>query len=129
MSEYLPFWPKAAAGAYVVAGNSAYVYSRALPTNGFTEVVLQLQIDADFGVDSDTYVEVIPQISNDGTNWEDQATGTFLLNAGGSYPKEIVEKFTEIGAFMRMKIRLYNGEALGAMYLAPTVMVAGVGRS
>jgi hypothetical protein len=49
MSEYLPFWPKAGIGAYVAnGGNSVVIYSRALPTNGFTEVIIQMEIDATF---------------------------------------------------------------------------------
>jgi len=128
MSEYLPFWPKAAAGAYVGAAGSGYIFSRALPTNGFTEVVLQLQVDADFAPSANSDVQVTPQTSNDGINWADQTSATFKIVGLGTFPKQITEKFTSIAAFMRMKIHIHNGEG-GALYLAPTVMVAGAGRS
>ena len=128
MAEYLPFWPKAAVGAYLANGGDAYIFSRALPTNGFTEVVVELGIDANFGNKVATYVEAIPESSNDGINWEQQASGTFSLAATGTFPKQKVEKYTEVGAFMRIRIKIHNGESIAA-YLAPTVFVAGAGRS
>jgi hypothetical protein len=128
MAEYLPFWPKSAAGAHVGATSTAYVYSKALPTNGFTEVVIELEVDADFSSDPDSYVQVTPQISNDGVNWEDQTSASFHVHAGGTFPAQVTEKFTEIGAFMRMKVHLYNDTG-GAVTMAPTIMIAATGRS
>jgi uncharacterized protein YaiE (UPF0345 family) len=129
MAEYLVFWPKAAAGAYLANGGDAYVYSRALPSNGHTEVVVQLQIDADFGGNANSYVRIYPEIRNDGINWEEQDSGgTFNIPATGTFPKQVTEKYTEIAAFMRMKTRIHNGEGGGA-YMAPTLLLAGVGRS
>jgi len=128
MAQYLPFWPKAALGGYLANTGSSDFFSKALPTNGFTEVVIQMEIDATFGTNVATTVEVVPQISNDGTNWEDLAPSGLSAPANGTYPWQDTEKFTDIGAFMRMKIILTNTE--GAVHYMPaTVHVTGTGRS
>lgn len=84
MAEYLPFWPKAGIGAYVInGGNSVNIYSRALPTNGFTEVVIQMEIDATFGGSgwpAYTTVAVAPQVSNDGVNWKTLSSTLSIAN-------------------------------------------------
>lgn len=127
-SAVLPFWPKAAAMAYLATGSGASIYTKAFPTNGFTEVVIQLGIDADFGVQATTYVQVYPQISNDGINWEEQTSPVLQILSTASFPAIDVEKFTEIGAFMRMRIYLYNNEGAAAWFGA-TIEVTGTGRS
>jgi hypothetical protein len=128
MSEYLPFWPKAAAGAFIATNpGTASVYSRALPTNGFTEVVVQMEIDAAFGADGSTKIDVIPQISNDGVNWKDLTSG-LSINAIGTFPKEDTEKFTDIGAFMRMKMLFTNEDGINTRVFA-TLLVSATGRS
>jgi len=128
MSEYLPFWPKAAMGGYIANANSSVFYSRALPTNGFTEVVIQLQMDATFGTNVATSVGVKPQVSNDGVNWKDQTSPTISILANGTFPAQVTEKFTEIGAFMRMKVTITNTEGAAGQICA-TMMIAGTGRS
>ena len=126
-SQFLPFWPKAALAGYIANANSEDFYSRALPTNGFTEVVLEMQLDATFGTNVDTTIAVVPQISNDGINWEDQAA-VATIAANGTFPSTTIDKYEEIGAFMRMKITLTNTEG-AAMTLGATLYVAGTGRS
>ena len=129
MAEYLPFWPKAGIAGYATGAgesNGALVFSRALPTNGFTEVVVQFEADVKpAGVNCT--IKVTPQVSNDGINWVDntEATLTSLTN-GTTVPFNDSKKFTIIGAFMRMKINLYD---TGANLVAGTVQVAGAGRS
>jgi hypothetical protein len=128
MSEYLPFWPKAGVGAYFTNdAETKYVYSRALPTNGFTEVVVQMGIDAAFGGNAASSIKATPQISNDGVNWKD-ITSTLTILANATFPEQKTEKFTEIGAFMRIRIELYNKEGATKFLMGP-VMVSGAGRS
>jgi len=128
MSEYLPFWPKAAAVSRVGAsgsGNAAVIYTRALPTNGFTEVVAQLEIDADL-LGSANRVDCVPEISNDGVNWQ-AGTGFTTVSAGGTFPAKEVLKITTIGAFMRFKISLWDNT--GAASVGGTIMISAAGRS
>ena len=132
MAEYLPFWPKAGIGAYVNSGGGTEtIYSKALPTNGFTEVVLQMQIDATFGGvvggPPDTTIEVDPQISNDGVNWKDITSSMSIANTS-AFPAQSTEKFTDIGAFMRMKITITSWEAASGP-IAATLQITGAGRS
>ena len=130
MSEYLPFWPKAGVGAYVANAGSASIYSRALPTNGFTEVVIQMEMDATFGSHANTKIDVVPQISNDGVNWKELTSATLQIVSTTTFPAQDTEKFTEIGAFMRMKISISNGEADGlSHWIVATLLVSGAGRS
>jgi len=133
MSEYLPFWPKAWIGAYVTnGGGTAVVYSRALPTNGFTEVIIQMEIDATFGGAAGgppwTTVGVEPQISNDGINWKTLTVTLLSIANNATFPEQATEKFTEIGAFMRMKITITSREAASGTIVA-TLLVSGAGRS
>ena len=130
MSEYLPFWPKAAIGGYVLSATPSYFYSRALPTNGFTEVVMQEEVDADFGSSANTKIEIKPEISNDGVNWKELSSTLSIpaTTGSGSFPKQLTEKFTEIGAFMRAKVKIINGEGADK-WVVGTLLVAGTGRS
>jgi hypothetical protein len=132
MSEYLPFWPKAGIGAYVTnGGGTAVVYSKALPTNGFTEVVIQMEIDATFGAAAgppNTTVDVAPEISNDGVNWKTLTASSLSIANNATFPAQATEKFTEIGAFMRMKITITSREAASGMIVAP-LLVSAAGRS
>jgi len=130
MAEYLPFWPKAAAGAYVAFGTSANIYSMALSTNGFKEVVVQMELDATFGSQAGTKITVVPQISNDGVNWDDLTSATLEILSTTTFPAQNTEKFTEIGAFMRMKIAISNGEADGlSHWIVATLLISAAGRS
>lgn len=127
MAEYLPFWPKSGMIAYMAASTNQDIYSKALPTNGFTEVVVQVQLDAPIAGDANTTITVYPQISNDGVNWEDQTNFT-ALTTGGTYPAKEVLKYTEIGAFMRMRVRI--AQAAGTSVNAGgTFLISGAGRS
>jgi len=135
MSQYLPFWPKGGIAAYapgVGQGNGAFAYSKALPTNGFTEVIVQFQSDVKPGGSNahgvNTGIKVIPQISNDAINWEDNTDATLdSLTNGSTVPFQDTKKFTTIGAFMRMKIELYDTNA--ASLVAGTILIAGAARS
>ena len=130
MSEYLPFWPKAAIGGYIAWGTPSAFYSRVLPTNGFIEVVIQMEMDATFGTQAGTKIDVVPQISNDGVNWNDLTSATLQIVSTTTFPAQDTEKFTEIGAFMRMKISISNGEADGlSHWIVATLLISGAGRS
>jgi len=128
MAQFLPFWPKAALGGYLADSNSAEFYSKVLPTNNFTEVVVQMELDATFGTGLATTVAVVPQVSNDRTNWEDLVPSVLTVAADGTFPFQDTEKFTDIGAFMRMKITLLNNEG-SAQRISATILVSGTGRS
>ena len=70
MSQYLTFWPKAGIAGYATGSgeaNGALVYSKAIPTNGFTEVIVQFEADVKPGA-ANTNIKVTPQISNDAVN-------------------------------------------------------------
>ena len=123
-SQFLPFWRKAAAMAYVSSGTPQYVYTTALPTNGFTEVVSELVVDAEIAANST--ITVYPEISNDGINWEQQTNFT-AITPGGTYPKKEVIKGTEIAAFMRMKIKIELSTGTG--WAGATLYIASTGRS
>jgi hypothetical protein len=130
MSEYLLFWPKAAVAGYTLGsgeGNGAIIYTKALPTNGFTEVVVQFQSDVKPS-SMNGNIKVTPQVSNDGINWKDNTDETLnTLSNGSTVPFQDTKKFTTIAAFMRMRINLYDGS--GANLVAGTIMVSGAGRS
>jgi hypothetical protein len=128
MSEYLPFWPKAAMGGYIANGLSSTFYTKALPTNGFTEVVVQVQMDATFGTVVGSTVVVTPQISNDGANWKD-LTAMTTIAANGTFPAQVTTKFTDIGAFMRMKVVITYSEGAPGGQMCATIFIAGAGRS
>jgi len=130
MAQYLPFWPKAAVAVYTagVANSKGYIYSKALPTNGFKEVVIQIEVDEDFGGNASSYVKAIPQISNNGINWENLTPTGLSIAATGTYPAQDTEKFTTIGAFMRIKIELNNNEGGALNRFSATVIVSGTGR-
>jgi hypothetical protein len=131
MSEYLLFWPKAAAISKASAGGSggaAIIYTKALPTNGFTEVVAQLEIDADLPSSSNR-VDCVPEISNDGVNWQAGSgfTTVTTVAAGQTFPAKEAIKITTIAAFMRFKISLWDTG--GAVSVGATLMISGAGRS
>jgi hypothetical protein len=129
MSEFLPFWPKAAVtAASVASGTDQNVYTRALPTNGFTEVVAQIVLDSKVwdGVGNGS-IQGIPQLSNDGVTWKDSTTTFAAVSSATSVPYQEAIKITEIGAFMRIKIKFSSSS--GTTHLAATVMITGVGRS
>jgi hypothetical protein len=128
MSEYLPFWPKAAIGAYIADDQNVEIFTRALPTNGFTEVVLQVQWDGQFATLVTSLFDVVPQISNDGINWKDLTSPAIQITGTTSVPVQKTEKFTEIGAFMRVKVKITNDEGSGS-FMGTTVLIAGAGRS
>jgi hypothetical protein len=130
MSEYLPFWPKAGIGALIGGASSVSIFSRSLPTTGFTEVVIQMELDATFGSHANTKIDVVPQVSNDGINWKDLTSATLQIVSTATFPAQDTEKFTEIAAFMRMKITISNGEADGlSHWIVATLAVMGAGRS
>jgi hypothetical protein len=130
MSEFLPFWPKAAAMAYVANGTTVSIYSRALPTNGFTEVVAQMEIDGVICGDGNTDIDVYPQVSNDGVNWQELTSDKFTtVEQGGTttYPVKEMKKISTVGAFMRFRIAIYqNGSSANA---GGTLLVSAAGRS
>jgi hypothetical protein len=130
MSEYLPFWPKAAMIGYVNASGSPIdIFTRALPTNGFTEVVAQVECDGRVGGANST-ITPTPQISNDGINWEDVTLGTAFpaIDPGDTYPMKDVRKITDVGAFMRFKVRLAISSGTDVL-VGGTIMISGAGRS
>jgi hypothetical protein len=134
MSEYLPFWPKAGVLAYVAGsptGKTEYVYSKALPTSGFTEVVAQLECDAPImatGGAATGSITVKPEISNDGANWTLAGTNFTAITQGGvTYPVKEVIKITTIAAFMRMRIEITD--SANNSNIGGTIMIAGAGRS
>lgn len=131
MSKYLLFWPKSVVAAYVTTALSQQVvYTKALPTDEFTEVVAQLQCDTTIAHDGASDIHVKPQISDDGVNWETSATLFTAIDQSGSFPKNQTIKITTVAAFMRFKIELNEDPILGADGLvAGTLMIAGVGRS
>ena len=128
-SAYLPFWPKAAAMAYVAAGTTEDIYSKVLPTNGFTEIVIQFECDAPICGDANTTIDLVPQISNDGVNWEDQTAPNFTaITQASSFPTKEVAKFTEVAAFMRLKIEITQSTA-SSNNAGATLHLAGTGRT
>jgi hypothetical protein len=104
------------------------LYTRALPTNGFTEVVAQLEMDADF-LGSAGRLDCAPEISNDGVNWQAGTGFTTIVAAaaGGTFPAKEVIKITTIGAFMRFKVSLWD--FTGAASVGATIAISGTGRS
>ena len=131
MSEYLSFWPKAAVSAYLSAApGTEYVYTKALPTNGFTEVVVQVECDAKISHDAGSQIIVTPQISNDGVNWEELTADAFTaITQASSYPTKEMKKITTIAAFTRLKIALNEGALGAAGIISGTIMITGTGRS
>ena len=131
MAEYLAFWPKAAMVSAVSgsgSGNAALIYTKAMPTNRFTEVVAQLEIDADL-LGGNNRVDCVPQISNDGVSWQ-AGTGFSTVTsvaAGGSFPAKETIKITTIAAFMRFKVSLWDSG--GAVSVGATLAIWAVGRS
>jgi len=128
MSEYLLFWPKAAAMAYVPSSNYADIYSKALPTHDFTEVVSQLECDAQICGDGNTSMTVYPQISNDGVNWKELTGFSVMYGVGGgtTFPVKEMMKITDIGAFMRMRIKIAQGASNANA--GGTLLISGAGR-
>ena len=133
MAEYLPFWPKAAGIVYSAASSTNYLYTKALPTNGFTEVVAQLEIDAEIAGDGNTTITVTPEVSNDGINWQN-LSGTFTFSpvtqsgGGTTYPVKEILKITTIASFMRFRIAIVQA-AGSATNAGGPFMITGAGRS
>jgi len=133
MSEHLPFWPKAACIVNAPAATTKTIYTKALPTNGFKEVVAQLEIDAEIAGDGNTCINVTPEISNDGSTWENLlATFAFttVYQAGGgtTYPVKEVLKITTVASFMRFRIAV-DQDVGSSTTAGATLMLTGVGRS
>ena len=132
MAQYLPFWPKAAVAANVTGANQTEnVYTKALPTNGFTEVVGQLECDATpVGLTANAFIRVTPQISNDGVNWQSlTAPDIFADITTGTtpYPHQETIKLTTIAAFLRYEIMFDDTDTASA--IVATLMISAAGRS
>jgi len=130
-SGYLSFWPQAAVLAFVEGdpvGDTKYIYSRVLPTNGFTEVVYQFEVfEKIINTDAST-ITVTPEISNDGINWQTQTgDASTAVSWASSYPTKEVKKVSTIAAFMRFRIALFDGDT--DTPVGGTIQIVGTGRT
>ena len=121
MAQFLPFWPKAAAGAYLANGADGYVFSKALPTNGFKEVVIQREIDADF-VAYFLYCNYLSRMIPEGAREEirrHRAEGRKIVLISGM-PEFILKHFAidldvdaAVGCKLETSHERYTGRVLG----------------
>ena len=125
----LHFWHKGTVAGYIAQPGTITTYTRVLPTRQFTEVVAQLNFDAPIldptGIPQIAFIQVTPQNSSNGKDWEDQTPFASVLQ-GSSYPTKEVMKLTEISEFMRFKIDLTDPVDTG--YLGGTFALHAVGR-
>lgn len=119
----LQFWSKAAVAANVTAGTDQNIYTRVLPTQDYTEVVIQAVADAEIPPNSS--VTITPEISNDAMNWYSLSSFT-AISPGGTYPKTEIIKYTTIAAFMKVRIAL--SMSAGASNVCSTIDITCVGR-
>lgn len=133
MARILPFWPKSGILAWVTSSSSVadFIYTNALPTDGFSQVVAQLECDAKIAGDANTDILVTPQISNDGVSWKDATPAFIKIEQGSSYPIKEVAKIDTLGAFMRFKIGLWEEKVNGdvTVIIGGTLKITGTGRA
>lgn len=133
MAGILTFWPKSALLAWVTSGASAsdFIYTSALPTGRFAQVVAQLECDARIAGDANSDILVTPQISIDGASWKDATPAFAKIEQGSSYPIREVIKIDTLGAFMRFKIGLWEEKVNGdvTVIIGGTVKITGTGRA
>ena len=127
MAEFLPFWPKAAVVGDSTPGD-VLIFTRALPTNGFTEVVAHLTCDGRIMGTGNSSIVVTPEISNDGANWETRTGDVFnSITTGSTYPTSELKKLTNVAAFMRFRIMLRDLISPGP--IGGTIAISAAGRS
>jgi len=117
------------AAAVQGANQKEYVYTKALPTNGFTEVVGQFEVDATPIRSVNSTITVTPEISNDGLNWETLTGDAFTAIDATitSFPWQDSKKLTTLAAFLRYQVEFNDTNA--AQDIIATVLISAVGRS
>lgn len=124
-SEFLPFWPKGALIGWAGPSLSPVFKTDIFETGDFTEVVAELMVEVDFG--SNRTIDVTPEISNDGKNWESITGFTQVAGGAGTFPITEVLKIDKVAKWMRFKILF--GKTSGDGYHGATLSILANGRN
>jgi len=101
---HLPFFRKGALGVY--ANPSVNVYTAALLTEKFVKVCATLRINATIVGSANATLDVTPQMSNAGINWEDLTPTFTQVTPGSTFPTTETIIISTVARLMRFKVTL-----------------------
>ena len=116
-------WPHRGVFAAIGAGTTQHIRTVHLPTLGFSQLWTQVTLFSR-PYDTNASVYIVPEVSNDGQNWEAQ-TGSQIGPV--STPGTAIKGLSKLGAFVRYDIKASAG--LMPATLGMNLAITALGRS
>jgi len=128
VDRLIEFWPKRAVLSHVNAGTTHYLYTQPRDTGDFSEAIVKASCAARTASSANFHIDIYAQISNDGVEWEELSPRLARIS-WPTFPQSHMEKYTDIGKWMRFEIRLLESGGGLAGIAGGTIAIKGMCRS